>query len=586
MKIKLIAIFVFLSLFGFSQNNEEKEIYNNISFLASEQLKGRKIGTPEGLQAAEFIKKQFVKAGLKLLCSNGFQDFEVVTDIKAGSNNSLSFDGSSYVYDKDFAVFSFSSNANLENEIVFAGYGYDLNTDSLKWNDYKDIDVKGKWVMVFLGNPEQEKSNSRFEPFSSARTKTLTAKDKGAAGVIFVNPVFLDKNDQLVALNYDKSSSNSEIPVINIKRTLANTILLKKLLKVEDLEKEIIKTKTPKSFYISEKINVSTELKLTKAKAQNVVGILEGSDPKLKDEYIVVGAHYDHLGMGGEGSGTRKMDTVAVHNGADDNASGVAAVIETAEKIKGKKLKRSVIFVAFDGEEAGLLGSGNFVKKSPVDIKKIDLMINFDMVGRFNETTKYISVGGTGTFADAEVLLKKDFDTNVIKLAFSPEGYGPSDHASFYSENIPVLYFSTGTHPDYHLPEDDTDKINVKGLKKIIDFSSIVLSDIANTDNKLIFKEAGPKNRSSQRSGLKVTLGLMPDFAAGEVKGLKVGGVNKAGPADKGGMLKGDIIVAIDGKSVTNIYDYMDRLKVLSSGQLVSVDVLRNNEKVILIIQL
>lgn len=586
MKIKFLSFLLLLSLFGFSQKNEEKDLYDNISFLASDQLKGRKTGTPEGLKAAEYIKKQFEKAGLKLLFNNGFQNFDVVTDIKAGTNNHLVYSGTTYQYDKDFAVFSFSSNSTLESEIVFAGYGYDLNTDSVKWNDYKDIDAKGKWVMILLGNPEPEKENNRFEQYSKARTKVLTAKDKGAAGVIFINPVSLDKNDQLIALSYDKSTSNSGIPVINIKRSFANIIISGKSLKIEDLENEIITSKKPKSFNIPSMLKVSTDLILTKEKAQNVAAILVGADPNLKEEYIVVGAHYDHLGMGGESSGSRKIDTVAVHNGADDNASGVASVIEVAKLLKEKKLKRSIIFVAFDGEEMGLLGSGNFIKNPPVDLKKIDLMLNFDMVGRFNNNTKYITVGGSGTFTDAEKLLKNDNDTNKLKLSFSPEGYGPSDHASFYSENIPVLYFSTGTHPDYHMPEDDTEKINFKGLKTIVDYSGIVLTDIANLDHKPVFKESGPKTRSSQRAGLKVTLGIMPDFAAGEITGLKVGGVNKSGPADKGGMKKGDIITAINGKIVNNIYDYMDRLKVLSPGQLVSVDVLRNNEKIVLIIQL
>jgi hypothetical protein len=586
MKIGFFSILVFYCFFCNAQNNVGNDISSNISYLASDKLKGRKTGSPEGLLAAEFIKKQFIKARLKLMYKNGFQSFDVVTDVKPGNNISLGFKDNNYKYDKDFSVFSFSSNAITEAEIVFAGYGFDLNTDSLKWNDYKDIDVKGKWVMVLLGNPEQEKDNSRFEQFSKARSKTLTAKDKGAAGVLFINPVSLDKNDQLVALNYDKSTSNSGIPVINIKRTIANIILANNMCTVEGLENEIMSTKSPKSFLVTEKVKATTELNFSKTKAQNVVGYIEGSDPELKNEYIVIGAHYDHLGMGGEGSGSRKIDTVAVHNGADDNASGVAALIQAGKILSSKKLKRSVVFVAFDGEESGLLGSGAFVKEPPVDIKKIILMLNFDMVGRFNDKTKYINVGGSGTFDNAEALLKKDSDTNSIKITFSPEGYGPSDHASFYSESIPVLYFSTGTHPDYHMPEDDTEKINIKGIQKIVDVSCILISDLANNLTKPVFRESGPKTRSTHRSGLKVTLGIMPDFAAGDIKGLKVGGVNKGGPADKGGMLKGDIIIAINGKAVNSIYDYMERLKVLSSGQLVNVDVLRNNAKIVLIVQL
>ena len=248
-------------------------------------------------------------------------------------------------------------------------------------------------------------------------------------------------------------------------------------------------------------------------------------------------------------------------------------------------LNYNLLFVAFTGEEEGLLGSSYFVRHSPVDLKNIKLMLNFDMVGRLNQN-KNLSVGGVGTFDDAVKILNNDNDTNLLKLSFNKEGYGPSDHASFYGDSIPVLYFNTGVHGDYHMPEDDFDKINCNGLKTISEFAQKVIIDIAQNNYNLAYKEAGPKTKGGERTGLKVTLGIMPDFANQDIKGVMAAAVTPDGPAYRGGMQKGDIIVSLNGKPVNDIYEYMERLKNFSSGQTISVDVIRNNKNVILLIQL
>jgi aminopeptidase YwaD len=197
-----------------------------------------------------------------------------------------------------------------------------------------------------------------------------------------------------------------------------------------------------------------------------------------------------------------------------------------------------------------------------------------------------LSVGGVGTFAEAEKILKQDNDTNLLKLAFSKEGYGPSDHASFYSDSIPVIYFNTGVHGDYHTPQDDFDKINCNGMSLISDYSLKVITDILKNNYNLAYLEAGPKNRSSERSGLKVTLGIMPDFSNQDIKGVLAAAVTPDGPAFRGGMQKGDIVVGMNGKPVSDIYEYMERLKGFSAGQTITVDVMRNQKKVVLLIQL
>jgi hypothetical protein len=255
---------------------------------------------------------------------------------------------------------------------------------------------------------------------------------------------------------------------------------------------------------------------------------------------------------------------------------------------KNKSLmKRSIIVVAFSGEEMGLLGSKYFVAHSPVDLKKIKAMFNFDMIGRMPADSAKLSISGTGTSLESEEILNKYIAGFPFKLQFSPEGYGASDHSSFYMENIPVFFFTTGAHDDYHTPLDDAEKINFQGVKSVLDYAKLVIGDVLNRDQVLSFREAGPKGNAG-RGGtrFKVTLGILPDFTSSSDKGLRVDGVTKDKPAAKGGMLKGDTITAINGKPVKNIYEYMDRMKGLEAGQTVNVDVMRGDKKIVLLIQL
>jgi len=586
----LIIVLFNLSLL-FAQAIEEPEITTtelkeHIEYLASDSIKGRKPGTPGGLLSAEYIKNRFTEMGLKPLADDCFQYFEIVTEVSLGDNNSLKIGDYSAKPNEDYIPYSFSSNGKLISQLAFAGYGFDLDLDSLKWNDYENIDVNGKWVMILRGDSEPDNPDSKFYDFVKARDKVLTAKDKGAAGVLLVSGIKFDETDKLVTLYYDKTKSGSGIPVLNIKRNIADKILEKSGKTIEQVENEIIETQKPLSFAIPCELFAETETLQHKVKTQNVIAVLEGNDPILKDQYIIVGGHYDHLGMGGYGSGSRMPDTVAVHNGADDNASGIAGIIEIAEKLAAQNNnKRSIIFMAFGGEEMGLLGSKYFVNNPLVDLKNINAMVNIDMIGRLNESNK-ILIGGTGTSIEAETILNNNVKEIDINLSFSPEGFGPSDHASFYSENIPVFFISTGAHEDYHTPFDDIDKINFEGQKAISDYLVNVIEDLSRRDSTLTFQEAGPKKNTNFRGRLKVTLGIMPDFTSTDLKGLGVGGVRPDGPAKKGGMQKGDLIIAVDGKSVENIYDYMNRLKKLKPGQIITVDIIRNDEKKVLLIQL
>jgi type II secretory pathway component PulC len=351
------------------------------------------------------------------------------------------------------------------------------------------------------------------------------------------------------------------------------------------LEAKILEKKAPVSVAADAKVAAIVQVDLKEIATQNVGAMVPGNDAALKDEYIVVGAHYDHLGMGGPGSGSRAIDTIAIHNGADDNASGTASVIEMAEKMASEKSnKRSVIFVAFGAEEMGLLGSKAFAANPPVAIDKIVTMFNLDMVGRLDSTSNALSIGGTKTAKETEDILNKL--NPGFSLSFSGEGVGPSDHASFYLQDIPVIYLNTGAHADYHTPRDDAEFINFEGVKKVDDYCYALLSEIATRDGVLTFQEAGPKFKRSKGGRYKVTLGIMPDFAGMEKRGLRIDAVTKGKPAYNGGMKKGDIITAIEGKKVGGIHDYMSRLQSLEAGKIITVDIIRNEEHTVLLIQL
>jgi hypothetical protein len=418
----------------FAQRNPEitaKELKKDVYFLASDSLKGRKPGTKEADVAANYIREQFVASGLKLMCDNGFQYFEIVTDIIAGDHNEFRVGDFQGVFKKDFMPVAYSSNGTISSNVVFAGYGFDIDQDSLKWKDYEGVDVKGKWVMIFRGDPELDNNESKFIPFTEIRGKILVAKDHGAAGVLIVTPVNVDKDDKLIGLHSENNDVTAGIPVINIKRELGNMLLKSSGYKLDSLEKILNKTRKPKTIVLTDILNASAEILQKKAKTENVIGMIEGSDPVLKNEYLVIGGHYDHLGFGGPGSGSRMPDTVAIHNGADDNASGAAMVIELAGKLAPEKtrLKRCIIFISFSGEEMGLLGSKYFTDHSPVNMKQIKAMFNFDMVGRFDKEKNAISISGTGTSLEADSIIRIYEKGLPFTVTHSPDGYGPSDHS-------------------------------------------------------------------------------------------------------------------------------------------------------------
>jgi len=590
MRKRILYLFIFqvytLALLAQQPVWKPEQLKEQMAFLASDSLKGRYPGTTEDHVVAQYIAQSFSNAGLKFFNNSPFQSFEVVTSVQPGQNK-VNLNGTSGIYDQDFSVFGFSANAALDAEIIFAGFGLVIETDDLKRNDYEGLDVKGKWVLVLKGDPEPDNNDSKYIPFSDARSKAMYARDKGAAGIVFIGGKKNNPKDEIAPLLFERSVVSSGIPAIDLKAAWAGPVLFNTSMPLDSVEKQLISSAKPIQFAVKASLSATIELIQNKVTTQNIVGYLEGTDEPLKNEYVVIGAHYDHLGFGGEGSGSRVPDTVAVHYGADDNASGVVGIMNLASVLANvpDRFKRSFIVVAFSAEEMGLLGSRYFVKHLPVDKNKVVAMLNLDMIGRLNDKST-ISIGGTGTATQWEEMLNRHLSGGKLTAAYSPEGFGASDHASFYAENIPVLFFSTGAHADYHTPADTWDKINYEGLAEVMLLSENVAVELLNDSERLTFQEAGPKERTGGRRGFKVTLGIMPDFTSSDSDGLGVGGVTKGAPAERAGMLKGDKITGLNGMPVGTIYDYMNRLKQLKPGQRVNVDIIRNGEKMVLIVDL
>ena len=352
----------------------------------------------------------------------------------------------------------------------------------------------------------------------------------------------------------------------------------------ESIKKEIDKNEKQKSFLLESELESNIDIKVENVSISNVVGVLRKKQNKTNNNYIVIGAHFDHLGYGLRGSGSLAPGKNIIHNGADDNASGTAVLLDLAYKLSKlkKKLNNDIIFVAFNAEEQGLLGSKFFVDNIGNDINNVKTMINLDMIGRMKNNQ--LTVGGIGTAELFEKIVDNANKSLQIDLSKSASGQGPSDHSSFYNKNIPVLFFHTGGHDDYHKPSDDWTKINIEGINRINDLIFNVVENIDSLEDPPEF--IATTNPSAQRRmNFSVTFGIMPNYGDSS-QGLKVDAVRENGPAYNAGMKDGDIIVKINKKDVSDIYEYMARLGELKPGDIAKVQVLRNNKNIMLEIQL
>lgn len=558
-------------------------VISHIKYLASDELGGRFPGTHGDSLAEQYAIKQFKEDGLIPIGDDGYREkFDFVSEIKAGKDNSFSSviddEESDYTAGHDFYPVGYSAVGEAEGNLVFIGYG--INAPDQKYDDFKGVDLKGKIAVVMRYSPGQSTPHDNpFSKYEQPRMKCTAIKEAGAKGIIFITgPMSGDDEIDTKLRTSTTSSDNAGIPVIAAKRDIVEKIFKLNGKNLKTVEQDIDSLKVPNSFVLknaSVKFNVS--LNYVRSNTANIIGYMEGNDPVLKNEVIVIGAHMDHLGDGMKYGSLDQSGKPAIHHGADDNASGDAGVFELAHKmstIKGT-LKRSYIFMLFSGEEAGLLGSAFFTKSDLYKKYNIVTMLNMDMIGRLADNKLNVEGAGTSSIWKHMVDSLNNLKENLT-LIFKDEGYGPSDQSSFYSMDIPVLFFFTGIHPDYHRPSDTWDKINAEGEVKVIDLVYDVTTCLDKQPEKPDFIKTKEKEEKTM-TGFKVTLGIIPDYSS-SAEGMAIMGVKEGGPGERAGMQKGDIIIKFGTHDIKNIYDYTYALGDFKPGDETDVVVKRGSD--------
>ena len=562
-----------------------EEIRAHVRFLASDDLRGRAAGTEGADRAARYIAEAFRTYGLKPVGDGGTfeQRFTFVARITPGPMNRLRMktrEGErDFALGRDFLPLAFSSSGTVEGEVVFVGYG--ISAPELGYDDYADLEVSGKILLILQGGPDGHDPHGRFHAHRAPQRKIATAREKGARGVIFIATEEKAEDDRLAALGYDHMFGAAGLPVLLLGRAAAAELMRAAGADLAERERAPASTPTPRAFTLSgvRLIGYADVRKETRQTA-NVVGLLEGNDPVLKDEVIVIGAHYDHLGLGGEHS--LAPDKIGeVHNGADDNASGVAGLLELAQALAAVRssLRRSILFIAFSAEELGLLGSNHYVKHPILPLERTVAMLNFDMIGRLRESG--VIVYGVGTSPVWASALQRANEAVRLNLRIRDDGVGPSDHTSFYLRGIPVLRFFTGVHEDYHKPSDDAEKITAEGTERIISLAYALVRELDRQPTRPAFVRVREERREAVASGFRVYIGTIPDYAE-STDGVKIAGVRPGSPAEKAGLQVGDVILRVGSREIRNVYDYTYALQELKAGEEVEVLVLRRGERLLL----
>lgn len=578
----------------------EARLRSHVAFLADDAREGREPGTVGIETAAAYIAALFRETGLKPApgADGYYQDFALQGPASLGKGAELVFQGAEgktlAAQSDDFSPLAIGTSGELDRiPVVFAGYGITAKDESLKldYDDYANLDVKGKAVVILRHEPRQDDEKSPFNgkntsDYGVLRHKATNAFQHGAVAVLMVNDNASRNGgaDELLGFAVRGAEANSAIPFMMVKRDLIERVLVMAgEPSLTELETQIDAELQPRSRLINGwTLKASVKITHNSVETRNIVGVIEGSGP-LAHETIVVGAHYDHLGRGGFMSGSLDASSKEIHNGADDNASGTALMLEMARRLahRADPPPRRVVFIAFSGEEKGLLGSEHYVKHPLFPLKDTVAMINFDMVGRLNEKNE-LTVYGTGTSPGFDSLVDALGKSEGFTIKKISEGFGPSDQQSFYVKDIPVLFAFTGTHTDYHRPSDDTDRLNFSGMARIADLSELLLLDLVRRPQRPAFVKVaashGHGGGDPGRVSITAYLGSIPDYNE-DIKGVKLNGVRQGSPAEKGGLRKDDVIVQFNGKPVATIYDYTESLARCKPDQTVEVIVLREGKE-------
>jgi hypothetical protein len=549
------------------------------------------------LASSEWLAKYLKQSGVESLSGEYFQGFEYPAGeaLVAGHNQlALKRDGKERVYEleRDFRPLAFSDSGTAEGEVVFAGYGLSVpeGNGGLRYNSYDGLDVKDKVVLLLRYVPEGVDATRRAQlnRYAGLRYKVMMARERGAKAVLVVSGPNSPQTGELLGFSSDNTVADSGIVAHSVNTAVAEALLAgsgKSLKEVQSaLDNE--NPHEPGGFALAGvQVRLEAGVEHRKGKDRNVLAAIPPG-PGGKDEWIVVGAHYDHLGKGtGSNSMARAGEEQGIHYGADDNASGTAVVMELAaalaeeRKLHPERFKRGVLLGFWSGEEMGLIGSAGFCEKPPVELGKCVAYVNFDMVGRLRDNKLILQ--GVGSSKTWRRLIERRNVSAGFNLVLHEDPYLPTDTTSFYPKRIPVLNFFTGSHEDYHRPSDTPEKLDYTGMERIAGFASALVGDLVEAVERPDFArvERSAPQESGSRETLRAYIGSIPDYST-EVAGVKLSGVRGGSPAEKGGIQGGDVIVEFGAQKVKNIYDYTYALDAVKIGQVVNVVVLRDGKRV------
>lgn len=582
----------------------------HVTYLASDATQGRMTGTPGELLATQYVADMLQAFGLKPAGDNGtyFQEFKFTAGVSLGKDNTLvtqkvDRSASTRELNKDWRPLAFSNvGVGAAGDVVFAGYGIvaPAQGDVAAYDSYTHLDVKDKWVLVLRFLPENVSPGMKQHllRYSDLRRKTTVARDLGARGIIFVSGPNSGANDQLIRLDFDAALTGSSIHALSVTDAVADELLAGGEQTLAALQTKLDSGEMVQGFVVPGKIGeVHTDLVHEQKTGRNVLARLQIGDTP-SESLIGIGAHVDHLGVGqghdhgmqrwmqkqrfGGLSSPAKKFTSAIYYGADDNASGIAGLLEIAQALAGKvrggelNATRDILFAAWSGEELGLLGSTHYTKIATAQGTKLypqfAAYFNMDMIGRLRE---HVIVGGVGSSSVWHAKLERNNMRHALNLQLQADPYLPTDSTAFYLQGVPVLSAYTGTHDDYHLPSDTAEKINYDGLARVASLFADLVQDTAETAAAPDYLEV---KQPGTGTGFRVYLGTIPDYGATDVLGVLLSGVKADSPADKAGIKAGDIIVELGGVKIENIYDYTDALAILKVGVTAKIKVKRGEE--------
>jgi hypothetical protein len=558
----------------------------DVKSLTAPSMEGRGDGTKGLVRASHMLEKRYKDLGLKPAGTQSyFQPFTVITGAKLKStHNHFTTQEASQKHDlklnQDFVPFSFSSSGSANAPVVFVGYG--ATAEEFGYDDYSGVDVKDKIVVLLRYEPAgfaEKSGNTGLTRHAQLISKAINARNHGAKALVLVNGKLGDgEEDLLTRFGSVSGPENTGIILVQIKNEVADRWFQLAGKSLAEVQGQINHSTKPQSFGFPDTLHVALniDIETTRASVNNVLAYLPGKT----NEYVIVGAHYDHLGRGNYDS-LAPSQIGQIHPGADDNASGTAGVLELARMfapLKGQ-LQRGILFASFAGEELGLLGSAHWVQEPTLPLDKAIAMLNMDMIGRIKDDKVYI--GGVGTGSSLKSIVEQADAKSGFKIEYSPGGYSASDHTSFVTKHIPVLFFFSGLHSDYHKPSDTWEKINAPSAARLVDVvgsTGLQLADASERPTFVTVVEDKPL-AGAGGGGYGPYFGSIPDFGQVE-NGVKFSDVKPASPAEKAGFKAGDILVQFGDKPIKNLYDFTDALRRSKVGDVVEVTVMRDGKPV------